>query len=217
MTIWKPDALLRAILVWTAITTVVFWLPLIRGPMDGDTYAWGLAPSIGGRGIGGDYWILPIAAAFALAMLWYGWRGGRMPFHALILLWHVPLGVLATVAAVTNPDDFRLRGDTLGIDVPLAWIAPLLFGGFALLALYWVVRDLRSGRERLAPAWTRANTLRLWIAAGLLPVQFVLLRFGEPHGTTDAVGVLLTIVQWFLIGHAFVPRARATAAAAPAT
>jgi hypothetical protein len=33
-------------------------------------------------------------------------------------------------------------------------------------------------------------------------VQFVLLRFGEPHGITDQVGVLATIVQWLLVGRA---------------
>jgi hypothetical protein len=35
--------------------------------------------------------------------------------------------------------------------------------------------------------------------AALLPMQLVLLRVGEPHVTTDQIGVLVTIAQWFLV------------------
>jgi hypothetical protein len=33
-------------------------------------------------------------------------------------------------------------------------------------------------------------------------MQFVLLRFGEPHGLTDQAGVILTVLQWLLLGWA---------------
>ena len=36
--------------------------------------------------------------------------------------------------------------------------------------------------------------------AAALVMQLVLLRVGEPHGTTDQIGVLVTIAQWFLLG-----------------
>jgi hypothetical protein len=45
----------------------------------------------------------------------------------------------------------------------------------------------------------------LAIALGLLPIQFVLLRFGEPHGTTDQIGVILTIAQWLFFNKVFAP------------
>ena len=51
---------------------------------------------------------------------------------------------------------------------------------------------------------------RILIAA--LPLQLVLLRFGEPNGRLDQVGVLLTIAQWMLVGFALKPRAGATVA-----
>jgi hypothetical protein len=37
-------------------------------------------------------------------------------------------------------------------------------------------------------------------------VQFLLLQFGEPHGTTDQIGVVITILQWLLVGAALRPR-----------
>lgn len=202
---WKPDPVLRLLLAWTALTTLVFWLPFIRTLMDGPTYEWGLA-GLGGRGLQGDVWFPALGAALALSIRYFGWRGAHLPFHALLLLWLVPLGALASWAALSEPDDFRFQGDTLGVDVPLAWAGPTIFGGLALVAIGWVVRDLRSGRSREILPWALANRALLLALLGLLPVQFLLLRFGEPHGTTDQIGVILTIVQWFLIGFALKPR-----------
>lgn len=129
-------------------------------------------------------------------------RGARMPFHVLLLLWLIPIGAGATWLSITRPEDFRFQGDTLGIDVSLAPVGILLFGGFAALAAFWVVRDLRSGVRREAAPWSRTNKMLTVGLLALLPVQLVLLRFGEPHGTTDQIGVVLTILQWLLAGAA---------------
>jgi hypothetical protein len=82
----------------------------------------------------------------------------------------------------------------------------LLFGGLAALAVFWVIRDLRSGRRREPLPWTRTNKALGFSLIALLPIQFFLLRFGEPHGTTDQMGVVLTILQWMVVGTALRPR-----------
>lgn len=205
---WKPDRILKAILIWTMITMILVWLPLVRGVMDGESYQWGNSfwgMHVGGSGVGGQYWLLVLQAAFGLALLYLGWRGARQPFHWLLLLWHIPLGVQAFYDAFTSPGDYRFRGDTLGVDVSLAWVGPLFFGGFALLALFWVVRDLKKNREKVFIAWTRTNRILLVIVLSLLPIQFVLLRFGEQHGPRDQAGVILTMLQWLLITLALYP------------
>ena len=160
---------------------------------------------IGGSGIGGQYWLLVLEAAFALTLLYLGWRGARQPFHWMLLLWQVPLAVQAFYDAITSPEDYRFRGDSLGVDVSLAWVGPLLFGGVALLSLFWVVRDLKSNRQAVKIEWTRVNRILLLIALALLPIQFVLLRFGEQHGPRDQAGVILTMLQWLLINLALYP------------
>ncbi|MGH9934757.1 MAG: hypothetical protein ACREAM_00845 [Blastocatellia bacterium] len=196
---WKPDRLLKSILIWTMITAIMTWLPLIRGLMDGDTYQWGSAfwgVQLGGRGIGGDYWVLPLQAGFVIWLLYLGWRGAKRPFHWLLLLWHLPLSIGVTSIAIRYPDDFRFRGDTFGVDVSLAWVGPLLFGSFALLSGVWVARDLRRDQTRMIMPLQRANRVLLAVMLSLLPVQFFLLRFGEPRGAADKIGVLLTILQW---------------------
>jgi hypothetical protein len=201
---WKPDRLLRVLLAWTAVTTLPFWLPLVRSLMDGDSYEWGFF-RFRGHGLHGDLWLPAVSVLLGLAIRWLGWRGARLPFHALLLLWLVPIGAGATVLSIMRPEDFRFEGDTMGLSIPLAPVGILLFGGFAVLAVVWVIRDLRSGRRRESPPWTRANTILVSGLLALLPIQFILLRFGEPHGTTDKIGVVITIAQWLLVGAALRP------------
>ena len=144
---WKPDRLLKAILIWTMVSLIIVWLPLVRGLMDGDSYQWGNSAwgfQFGGRGLGGDYWFLLLQAAFGLLLLYLGWRGARQPFHWLLLLWHIQLALQSIYNSLSSPEDYRFRGDTLGVDVSLAWVGPLLFGGFALLSIWWVVRDIKN-------------------------------------------------------------------------
>jgi hypothetical protein len=93
----------------------------------------------------------------------------------------------------------------MGIDVSLAWVGPLFFGGFALLSIVWVVRDLKRKRESFWLRWSRANRVLLLIAIGLLPIQFLLLRYGLPQSPKDQVGVVLTMLQWVLINLALYP------------
>jgi hypothetical protein len=215
---WKPDRLLKAILIWTMLTFLLTWLPLVRGLMDGDSYQWGNSFwgfQLGGRGVHGHYWVLVLQALFGIALLYLGWRGAQQPFSWLLLLWHIPLGVQATYDAFSSPEDYRFRGDSLGVDVSLAWVGPLFFGGFALLSILWVVRNLKLRRERVVLEWARANHVLLLVAVALLPIQFVLLRFGEPHGTGDQLGVILTMLQWVLINLGLYPWA--AKALAPAT
>ena len=58
---WRPDRLLRALLFWTALTTVLFRLPTVRGLFDGPSYQGGVF-GFGGRGTGGYRITLPASA-----------------------------------------------------------------------------------------------------------------------------------------------------------
>ncbi len=77
---------------------------------------------------------------------------------------------------------------------------------FLALSVFWVVRDVRRPAPRQVAAWSRTNTIRLGSLIALLPIQFVLLRFGAAHGTTDLIGVVLVIAQWMLLADAFKQR-----------
>lgn len=184
------------LLIWTGLLFVPAWLVMIRGLFDGDAYSWGFTERIRGRGTGGSYLIVPPLVLFGLSLLVLGWRGAARPFHLLLLLLHLPLGLLVSIAARRNRDALRIQGDTLGIDVSLADVAPVIFGGAAASAI--AVASLDDFDRPVAP-WSRRNRNLLGVAASLVPLQFALLRFGEQHGLTDKLGVILTITQWALI------------------
>jgi hypothetical protein len=94
----------------------------------------------------------------------------------------------------------------MGIDVPL------LVGRSSRGCT--VHRGGGYARASASGATTSSWLNRPWLSALALtlPIQFVLLRFGAPGSTLDQLGVLLTIVQWLLIGRIFTPRGRRPAA-----
>lgn len=201
---WTPGRTLKLLLIMAALTTLPFWLPAIRGVFDGPTYEWNLF-GFSGNGLEGDYWFVLLGAVFGLSIQILGWRGAKQPVHFLLSGWYLFLAAGALYFAVQDPQSFRFRGDTLGIDISLAWIAPLLFGAAAIASIWWSWTDLRKNRKVKAVPWSRQNTIWVIILLVLLPVQLLLLRSGAPHGTSDQIGVILTIIQWLLIGIAVRP------------
>ena len=190
---------------------MVFWLPTIRGLMDGPDYEWSNF-GFGGQGTGGDYWFPVVGSALSILAFWLGWRGGRFPVHAILMGWFGFLALGATWLSINEPDAIRFRGDTLGVDLTLTWLGPLFFGALALLAVVWAASDLvargRNLPKGLVPPWSRRNTVLLGTALVILPLQALLLGTGPIHGPTDQVGVVLTLVQWFTLAVAFRPAPR---------
>jgi hypothetical protein len=199
---WRSDPLLAVILWWTALVSgILVWLPLVRGATQGSAYQWALADGIGGRGIGGDYWALVPAAAFVLPLLYLGWRGGRPPFHGLLLAFHLPLAAAVTYAAWNDPRDFRFEGATVGLDVSLAVAGPVLFCGLAVAAIFWVLRDLRIRRARgpVPWVWTRGTRVRMLLFVILVPLEVVMFRSGGIESPWNVIGVALVGWQWVLL------------------
>lgn len=199
---WRKDPLLAAILCWTALVSgVLVWLPLVRGATQGSAYQWALTDGIGGHGVGGDYWMLLPAAAFVISLLYLGWRGGRPPFHGLLLAFHLPLAAAVTYAAWKNPRGFRFEGATVGLDVSLALVGPVLFGGFAIAAILWVLRDVgvRRARPSVPWVWTRATRVRMLLLVILVPLEVVMFRSGGIQSASNLIGVALVGWQWVLV------------------
>jgi hypothetical protein len=118
---------MRAAIGWFALTTVIFWLPAVRGAFDGPTYQWSLF-GFGGRGVSGDYWFPLVGVCGALAVLAGSWRRRRWAFDTLSA-WNVLLFVAIIALVTSSPDDFRFRGDTLGIDVTRVGWSGVVRGG----------------------------------------------------------------------------------------
>ena len=176
-------------------------MPLVRGATQGTSYRWALTDGIGGRGIGGAYWVLILGAAFVLSLLYLGWRGGRQPFHWLLLGFHVPLAAAVTYHAWTDPQGFRFEGATIGFDASLAVIGPVLFCGMASAAIVWVLQDFhaRRSRELAQWAWTRATRVRLLLLVAVVPLEVVMFRSGGIQSIQNMIAVALVGWQWVLL------------------
>ena len=192
------DIVLKTLLIWvTLLTSVILWLPLVRGPMNGDSYQWNLVDGIGGHGIGGDYWMLIIAFAYVLALQVSGRRGPRALFPILLLPLLIVFNTAILYAAWKYPEVLRFEGATFGIDVSLAQILPTVFTLFTVTAMGWTFwRRTHGGFETSGPPWIGLNTTILSVAAAMLLLQFVLFRYGGAMG--NQLGVVLTLVQWFV-------------------
>lgn len=202
---WTPARPLRWLLVWTSLTTVIFWLPVVRGAFDGPSYSWGLF-GFAGKGLSGDYWFSCLGAVFALTLLFLSWRRGGPLSLALLALWHVGLVLGVIYWAWSDPEGFVIQGDTMGMEISLAWLGPILFAVPAAAAVWLLWREARRDLLLQRAPLGRRNKRWLWMLLALLPIQFVLLHWGEPLGTMDQVGVLLTVAQWLLVGTALRPR-----------
>jgi hypothetical protein len=211
---WKPDHILKALVFWITFLLIFSWLPLVRILMDGDSYRWGtthFGVGFSAAGWESNAWLLVFKSALMIGLLWGALRGANALFRGVLVVWSVVLAADVVHGAITNPGGFEFHGDTLGIHLNLGWPVILVTCGFAAIALWWVIRSRgRGGSARRVP-WTAGNARGLLIFLALLPLQFLLLRFGEPHGTTDAIGVLITIASCPLLAWALYPRSPSTA------
>lgn len=163
----------------------------------------------------GDYWFPLLTVLGSLAVMAGGWRGRSWAF-IVIAAWSVVTLIAVIVAAVTYADDFRFRGDAMGINVPLAWIGPLLFGVGSVVSIIAAWRAYKRPVVVSVP-WNARNWRWLAGMAAVLPIQFILLRLGDAQSLADQIGVLITVTQWFLVDRVFRPSPLSNTTSSPTT
>lgn len=174
--------------------------------MDGPSYEWGttfFSWHFGGQGLSADYWFLIVKAVLAIALLYAGWRHPSPKTAAALAAWQILLAADTLYGAITDPNGFRFRGDTLGLDISLTWIAPTLATVFAIIAIWWIREFSRHPIEPYPQPDPRFINARLWMVVALIPVQWILLRSGHGSDWRDVSGVVLTMLQWLLLSLAF--------------
>lgn len=196
-----------AVMTWFSIAFAVAWLPFARSLMDGPTYSWNdqwFGVEFRGSGTGGDFWYATLKAAFAVILLYSGWRR-PLQWVRLVLAGWLALGLASIIHGVrTSPEAFRFRGDTLGIDISLHWIAPLLIATMLALSITWAFKTPALPSVPL----TRTGKILIAIAAALLPIQYALLSGSTGQQAGDVLGVMLTLFGWglFCVGLALRPK-----------
>ncbi len=208
LTAFRPrNGLFNFVLFFTAIHFVLVWLPLLRCTFDGASYSWGQSfygLSVASSGIQIGLLFLVISLIFYLALFYaFYWMENRKVFYALLAGWWL-LGFGNLLFELLVNGDIMFHGDTLDVHVSLAAVITPI----ALLALVLLILVIRKDKT-LSPTetpWGKSNRLAAWIILSPLPIQALLFATGEPHGTTDEIAVVITILQSLLLPIIFIPK-----------
>lgn len=198
---YRSSTKLTSILTFImSLTFMIVWLPFLRAIFDGSSYQWGTVYyglSIHGAGVNADFIFVVIQLLFYTALFFsIYWVRNRVWFYGLLIIWY--FNVFGNfISEIIMNGDTMFHGDTLNVHISLTWIIiPLSL--LALTLVYFVIRADRRAEEQYI-LWSKKNRVLLYIILGPLPVQAVLFAIGEPHGITDQIGVIMSIIQSFAI------------------
>ncbi len=194
--------LLGPIMVWTVVTTIFAWLPLVRIVGRPEGYHWRIL-GLSGEGFDGPFWLFIPLTMFAIALLYTAERGPRNRFRPLLIIWHVTVLVVIVAALIQGGADARWQGQGLYWSIPM-WLAVAPAALFTIMAIVWVAVDLKGAPPKQPQPWSRTNTLRLTASLLLLVVAIVLFRFGTNYNWVTAVAIVTTVLHWLLLAWSFV-------------
>ncbi|MFZ1808329.1 MAG: ubiquinol cytochrome C oxidoreductase, partial [Cyclobacteriaceae bacterium] len=164
------------------------------------SYQWGtnyFGFLIYGAGVNLDFiYVVAQLLFYSALMVSMYWVRNRTIYHTLLGVWFINFfGNL--IADIVINGDTMFNGDTLNVHISITWIVlPLSF--LALILIFLVIRADKNADEQLT-SWTVKNRTLLIMILGPLPIQAILFAAGEPHGITDQIGVIISIIQCFLI------------------
>ena len=208
--ITKPwnQRLFAVLWIWISFRTILPWLVFFRLTFEGDSYSWGteyFGHMFYSSGLARlDFLVVYALLTVSLFLLWQLRKHHFKLAGPMVLLY---LGFFAANALyqLLAGQPMIFEGDTLGVKVDLSIpFFVLNFGMFALGVAWWLgVRDLPQG----AGPQAMASYKRFIVTACIffVPIQLALLMLGEPHELTDEIGVIGTLLQWFLLAFAMYP------------
>jgi hypothetical protein len=106
----RNDILYSIIMSWLVLTTLVMPQLVLTRCLIQPNYRWSNA-GFSGTGMGGDFWFVIVVFVYVAVMMWYGWRGARMPFHVLATLWTTASTAMLVSGVIEHGQKMRFRGD----------------------------------------------------------------------------------------------------------
>ena len=196
------DRLRNHLTGWVLVGAILAALPVYRAALQ-PRYEWGLF-GVTGTGMSGGYAVVLIAAIWAWVTVTLGYRAPGRPFPRMLIAWNGLMFVSMVWSAYLHGSEMRLRGDAMGLDIPLAWMGPTLTGALLAASVYWASR--RPATEPVA-RWRPRRKLVLAVPSALAPVICMLFLQGDGrlHTNFDRAAVILVIAQGLLAGMALAP------------
>ena len=201
------NALFNSLMIFSGLTFMLVWLPLLRCLFDGDTYTWGqnyFGITFSSTGIESGYFILiPFLILYLLFFYSFYWIKNRTIFYVMLAwFWIHNFGNL--LYDIIKNGDTEFHGDTLNVHISISMIVIPL----SIIALIWIIAVIRKDKKltEVNIPWGRTNKIKALIILAPIPIQAILYTTGEAHGLTDEISVIITIIQSFLIAIIFFPK-----------
>lgn len=195
------ERLFAPVMVWTAITGIFAWLPLVRIAGRPEGYHWGVL-GLSGEGTDGPFWIFVLLTAYVVAMLFTTVRGPRRVAYVLVPVWHALLTGVVIAGVVAGGTGATWQGQGLRWEIPL-WILIVPFATVLALSAAWVVVERRNPPPPPPPTWSRSNNRRLAASALLLAIALFLFGRGTNYDGVTALAIVATIAHWILLIESF--------------
>lgn len=193
----QNQKLYKLVMIWTIITTVFAWLPLIRIIGRPEGYHWGVL-GLSGEGFNGPFWIFIPLVLFVLAMMFSAYRTPRKVFYPLLIVWHLLFTGVVTAGILQSGTEATIQGQGLHWEFPL-WILVIPCVLFLAAAVLWVVRDVKAGSKMTYTVWSGTNTKKLVAAFILLIAAIILFRLGTNYNWVTAVAIITTVLYWIIL------------------
>lgn len=197
-------------LVWAVVAfkTLLPWLVFFRLTFEGSSYQWGT--SLFGKmfysaGLSRPDFLLIYGLLTAGVFLLYQLRKFNVGIVGPALLVYFGFFAADALYNLALGEPLIFQGDTLGVRVNISIPFFVLHFAALLLVIGWWWSARRSGGAATTPGLAPARKVVALACLCFVPVQLVLLISGEPHGTTDAIGVIGTLLQWVLLSWAMYP------------
>ena len=137
-------------------------------------------------------------------------RGHIRIFSAALVTWQAAVFAMFSYASLTLGSRMTLRGDTFGVELNVALIAPLLSGLALAASVWWVVKNRQLSRSTRPIPWR--PRVGWWIGVAVVNSLAILTLFAlrdgaPPHATSDRIAILLVVLQFFIAPRIFDPPA----------
>ena len=140
------DRLRNHLTGWVQVGAILAALPVYRATRQ-RRYEWGLF-GVTGTGRSGGYTVVLVAAIWAWVTVTLGHRAPGRPFPQMLIAWNGLMFVSMVWSAYLHGSEMRLRGDAMGLDIPLAWMGPTLTGALLAASVYWLRGGTRPSPSR---------------------------------------------------------------------
>ena len=179
----RSNRLFNGFMLFTGLTFMLLWLPLLRCLFDGESYQWGqtvFGINMSSKGLSMDYFFLIVILVLYLLLYHaFYWQKNRNVFYILLGWWFLH-NFSDMLFEIATKGDTMFHGDTLGVHISLAQIVIPL----AVLSLILIFLIIKKDREMEAVAipWGQFNKRKALFILIPLPILAILFATGTPDG-----------------------------------